>query len=48
MDLTLSPSELELRDEIRAWLEANDPGPEPDELDQVIPFRREWQRKLHE
>ena len=48
MDLTLSPSEEELRDEVRSWLEANHPGPEPDELEEVIPFRREWQRKLDE
>ena len=45
MDLTLSPSEEQLRDELRAWFEANDPGPEPEELDQVIPFRAEWQRR---
>jgi len=48
MDLTLSPSEEELRDEVRSWLEENHPGPEPDELDEVIAFRREWQRKLDE
>ena len=48
MDLTLSPSEEQLRDEVRSWLEANHPGPEPDELDEVIPFRQEWQRKLDE
>src|ERR671930_335708 len=50
MDLTLSPSEEAFRDEVRAWLEENNPGPEPDEggLEEVIPFRREWQRKLYE
>ena len=48
MDLTLSPSEEAFRDEVRDWLEANHPGPEPDELAEVIPFRIEWQRKLHE
>jgi alkylation response protein AidB-like acyl-CoA dehydrogenase len=49
MDLTLSPSEEEFRDEVRAWLEANNPGPEPDgDLDEVIAYRREWQHKLHE
>src|SRR3712207_1546493 len=48
MDLTLSPSEEQLRDEVRSWLEANHPGPEPDELDEVIAFRRDWQRKLDE
>src|SRR3954453_22285723 len=48
MDLTLSPSEEQLRDEIRVWLEANHPATEPDEFDEVISFRREWQRKLDE
>jgi alkylation response protein AidB-like acyl-CoA dehydrogenase len=49
MDLTLSPSEEEFRDEVRAWLRANHPGPEPEAgLDEVMAFRREWQLKLHE
>ena len=48
MDLTLSPSEQEFRDEVRGWLEENHPGPEPDTgLDDVIAFRREWQHRLH-
>jgi alkylation response protein AidB-like acyl-CoA dehydrogenase len=49
MDLTLSPAEEEFRDEVRAWLEENHPGPEPaGGLDEVMAFRREWQLKLHE
>src|SRR5690349_5802679 len=49
MDLTLSPSEESFRDEVRSWIEANHPGPEPETgLDDVIAFRRDWQRKLHE
>jgi alkylation response protein AidB-like acyl-CoA dehydrogenase len=48
MDLSLSPSEREFRDEVRAWLEANHPGPEPEGLAEVMAFRREWQGKLHE
>ena len=50
MDLTLSPSEEQFRDELRAWLEGNDPGPEPEGegLDAVVGFRRDWQRKLHD
>jgi alkylation response protein AidB-like acyl-CoA dehydrogenase len=48
MDLSLSPSEREFRDEVRAWLEANHPGPEPEGLEEVMAFRREWQGKLHE
>jgi alkylation response protein AidB-like acyl-CoA dehydrogenase len=48
MDLTLSPSEEEFRDEVRAWLQANNPGPEPEgSLDEVMTFRGEWQLKLH-
>ncbi|HEU4906641.1 MAG TPA: acyl-CoA dehydrogenase family protein [Solirubrobacterales bacterium] len=48
MDLSLSPSETEFRDEVRTWLEENNPGPEPEtSLDEVIAFRREWQAKLH-
>jgi alkylation response protein AidB-like acyl-CoA dehydrogenase len=49
MDLTLSPSEEEFRDEVRAWLQENHPGPEPEAgLDEVMSFRRDWQLKLHE
>jgi alkylation response protein AidB-like acyl-CoA dehydrogenase len=49
MDLSLSPSEREFRDEVRAWLEENHPGPEPEGgLEEVMAFRREWQGKLHE
>jgi alkylation response protein AidB-like acyl-CoA dehydrogenase len=49
MDLTLSPSEEEFREEVRTWLEENHPGPEPEGgLDEVMAFRREWQLKLHE
>src|SRR6187200_764107 len=49
MDLTLSPSEEEFRDEVRTWLRENHPGPEPEAgLDEIMVFRREWQRKLHE
>jgi alkylation response protein AidB-like acyl-CoA dehydrogenase len=50
MDLTLSPSEEEFRDEVRTWLRENHPGPEPEGagLDEVMTFRRAWQLKLHE
>ncbi|HEY5317040.1 MAG TPA: acyl-CoA dehydrogenase family protein [Solirubrobacteraceae bacterium] len=47
MDLTLSPSELAFRDELRAWLEANHPGREPAGDEAAFAFRREWQQKLH-
>ncbi len=48
MDLTLSPSELEFRDEVRSWLEANHPGPTPEGDEAGFEFRRDWQRKLNE
>jgi alkylation response protein AidB-like acyl-CoA dehydrogenase len=48
VDLTLSPQEEAFRDEVRAWLEENHPGPEPEGEEAVFEFRKEWQRKLHE
>jgi alkylation response protein AidB-like acyl-CoA dehydrogenase len=47
MDLTLSPSELAFRDELRAWLQANDPGREPSGDEAAFAFRRRWQQQLH-
>ena len=47
MDLTLSPSEESFRDELRAWLGDNHPGPEPDGDLAGFEFRRDWQRRLH-
>ncbi len=48
MDLTLTDSERAFRDELRAWLEENHPGPVPPGGDQVeFEFTRDWQRKLH-
>jgi alkylation response protein AidB-like acyl-CoA dehydrogenase len=48
VDLTLTPSELEFRDEARAWIEANHPGPAPSSGDQAqFEFEREWQREMH-
>src|SRR5215208_876496 len=48
MDLTLSPAEREFRDDVRGWLEANHPGPEPDGDREAFEFRRAWQRQLNE
>ncbi len=48
MDLTLSPSEREFRDEVRGWLEANHPGREPAGDHEQFEFRRAWQRSLNE
>jgi alkylation response protein AidB-like acyl-CoA dehydrogenase len=48
VDLTLSPSEEAFRDEVRSWLEANDPGEVPEDENESFEFARRWQRKLHE
>jgi alkylation response protein AidB-like acyl-CoA dehydrogenase len=47
VDLTLSPSVESFRDELRAWLADNHPGPEPDGDLAGFEFRRNWQRRLH-
>ena len=48
MDLTLNESETAFRDEVRSWLEANHPGPEPHGDEAAFLFRRDWQKQLHE
>jgi alkylation response protein AidB-like acyl-CoA dehydrogenase len=48
VDLTLSPAEEAFRDELRRWLEANNPGREPAGDAAGFEFRRAWQRKLNE
>ncbi len=48
MDLTLTADEESFRDEVRAWLEANHPGPAPEGDDSAkFGFQVEWQKKLH-
>ena len=47
MDLTLAPEEQAFRDELRAWLEANHPGKEPEGDEAAFTFRRDWQRALN-
>src|SRR5829696_5999501 len=47
MDLTFSAAEAAFRDELRAWFEANDPGPVPEgDEDALYAYRRDWQRRL--
>ncbi|MDQ6848337.1 MAG: acyl-CoA dehydrogenase family protein [Candidatus Dormibacteraeota bacterium] len=46
MDLSLTPSELQFRDEVRAWLAEHPAGPEPAGSEDVIDFRLRWQRTL--
>jgi alkylation response protein AidB-like acyl-CoA dehydrogenase len=48
MDLTLNAEEQAFRDEVRAWLGDNHPGPEPEGEEAKFEFRREWQHKLHQ
>jgi alkylation response protein AidB-like acyl-CoA dehydrogenase len=48
MDLTLSPTEEAFRDELRGWLEANNPGKPPPADDEAFEFRRRWQRKMYD
>jgi alkylation response protein AidB-like acyl-CoA dehydrogenase len=49
MDLTFSERETAFRDELRAWLAANDPGPEPEHEDGPhYAWRRDFQRRLYE
>jgi alkylation response protein AidB-like acyl-CoA dehydrogenase len=48
VDLTPSPAEEAFRDELRVWLEANNPGREPAGEEAAFEFRRDWQRQLHQ
>src|SRR4051812_49925257 len=48
MDLSLSPAEEEFRDQLRSWIEANNPGSTPDGDDDTFEHRVAWQRKLNE
>jgi len=47
MDLTFNDAEIAFRDELRAWLDAHDPGPEPrGDEDAHWRWRRDWHRQL--
>src|SRR6202042_3937595 len=47
MDLTFNERELAFRDELRAWLQSNDPGAEPEnDEDANYVWRRDFQREL--
>jgi len=51
MDLTLTPEQLQFRDELRAWLSANAPSPAArgdESMQQRFERLRVWQRKLHQ
>jgi alkylation response protein AidB-like acyl-CoA dehydrogenase len=48
MDLTFSERELAFRDELRGWLAANDPGPEPSTEKAHYAWRRDFQRRMYD
>jgi alkylation response protein AidB-like acyl-CoA dehydrogenase len=48
VDLTPTPQEQAFRDELRGWLAAHHPGPEPEGDVAGFEFRRAWQRRLHD
>lgn len=48
MDLSYTPEEDRFRAELRAWLAANPPGPEPEALDAWVAYGKDWQRRLYE
>ncbi len=48
MDLTLSATEREFRDELREWVAEHHPGREPEGDEEAFEFRRAWQRALNE
>lgn len=55
MDFSYSPSELEFRDEVRAWLQENIPGdfgseawPKPEDPEELRKVTFDWMKKLYE
>jgi alkylation response protein AidB-like acyl-CoA dehydrogenase len=49
MDLTFSERETAFRDELRAWLAVNEPGPEPTQDERAhFRWRRDFQRRLYD
>ena len=48
MNLSYTADEERFRAELRAWLEANPAGPEPERLDDWVAHGKAWQRKLYE
>src|SRR5262249_56830231 len=48
MNLSYTAGEERFRAELRAWLEANPTGAEPERLDDWVAHGKAWQRKLYE
>src|SRR5262249_60390645 len=48
MNLSYTAAEERFRAELRAWLEKNPAGPEPERLDDWVAHGKTWQKKLYE
>jgi alkylation response protein AidB-like acyl-CoA dehydrogenase len=48
MNFSYSPEEERFRAELRAWLAANPPGPEPEEIGAWVAHGKQWQRRLYD
>jgi alkylation response protein AidB-like acyl-CoA dehydrogenase len=48
MDLSYAPEQERFRADLRTWLKANPPGPEPAALDDWVAYGKAWQRGLYE
>jgi alkylation response protein AidB-like acyl-CoA dehydrogenase len=48
MDLAYSSAEERFRHDLRAWLEANPPPPEPEEIGAWVAHGKAWQRRLYD
>ena len=46
MDFSYSPEEERFRAELRTWLEANPPGPEPEDHKAWVVYAKAWQKRL--
>jgi len=45
VNLSYALAEERFRAELRAWLEANPPGPEPEQLGDWVAYGKSWQRR---
>ena len=48
MDLSYSAEEEGFRHELRRWLQANHPGPEPEEIQDYVRYSKAWAHSLYE
>src|SRR5215470_614838 len=47
MDLSYSPDEERFRAELRAWLENNRPGSEPEDVQEYVRYSKAWAQHLY-